>query len=205
MTTTNAATTAAAGTEETAEIYLGIATSDGERCHVWAQLRYRVGGAATTVEHEQVDSTERLSVSFTVVAAHWRISERHSTPDDFPESYYRSGGQVAPENRMISERSAALTSADLAFVETVWERWHLNDMKPGCAHMPSYEQIAAQVAKLDEPPMQYGRLDVTGWAIKNVACPTTGYTYGHAWLYEAAPAATVQRFRTMIAAHKGGK
>jgi len=48
----------------------------------------------------------------------------------------------------------------------VWERWHLNDMRAGCEHQRAL-----------------------GWTNENMSqpCPTCGYKYGHAWLFEQVP------------------
>lgn len=54
----------------------------------------------------------------------------------------------------------------------VWRQWHLNDMRAGCEH-----QRELGWAKYDEHPSE--------------PCPTCGYKYGNAWLYEEVPASIV--------------
>ena len=46
----------------------------------------------------------------------------------------------------------------------VWDHWHLNDLRAGCEH-----QRQAGVTLVNDP------------------CPTCGYKYGTAWLFEAVP------------------
>lgn len=50
----------------------------------------------------------------------------------------------------------------------IWRRWHLNDMRAGCEH-----QRALGWNSYDEHPSE--------------PCPTCGYKYGTAWLYEPIP------------------
>lgn len=56
----------------------------------------------------------------------------------------------------------------------VWERWHLNDMRAGCAHQ-------SVVWETDVYGFPRPSLDLT------LPCPTSGYRYGSAWLYEPLP------------------
>ena len=51
---------------------------------------------------------------------------------------------------------------------SIWERWHLNDMQAGCEH-----QRTLGWTSYDEHPSE--------------PCPTCGYKYGSAWLYESLP------------------
>lgn len=65
-----------------------------------------------------------------------------------------------------------ISENDLKTITEVWERWHLNDLKPNCIHQTSFncnvgnftEQAAEQTAK----------------------CPN-GYNYGSQWLVEPLP------------------
>lgn len=82
------------------------------------------------------------------------------------------GGQCQDEMRRLLDRItwAPGWSHDRALqLLDIWDRWHLNDMQAGCEHQ---------------------RAD--GWdkASKDMignACPTCGYKYGSAWLYEQPP------------------
>lgn len=48
----------------------------------------------------------------------------------------------------------------------LWEKWHLNDMHAGCIHQRKFES---------EPYKKH----------ENAFCKKCGYTYGHAWKYQA--------------------
>jgi hypothetical protein len=59
---------------------------------------------------------------------------------------------------------------------TIWERWHLNDMRAGCEH-----QRVAGIREL------------------GATCETCGYRYGSAWLREELPADVVAWAQEIIA------
>lgn len=50
---------------------------------------------------------------------------------------------------------------------SIWDKWHLNDMRAGCIH----QRNAGPTSR-----------DMIG-----NECPTCGYRYGSAWLYESIP------------------
>lgn len=101
------------------------------------------------------------------------------------------GGQcvddlTAPDTRPV----AAYTMADLAELAGLWDRWHLNAMRAGCAHQKRYDE--AEPLALAAGFEQYGRGDVYAWQRDQGPCPY-GYAYGAAWLVERVPADVVAR------------
>jgi hypothetical protein len=113
------------------------------------QLRW-VDRPAMTIEHWQVDGHWQFSASGTM----WK---RVDSDDCF------EGGQIIGRARQL-KTPAALRLARL------WDRWHLNDMRAGCAHQtPVGDDTSSQLA--NTPP-----------------CPQTGYRWGSAWLTEEIPA-----------------
>lgn len=63
----------------------------------------------------------------------------------------------------------------------VWKRWHLNDMRAGCAHQNRLLPWACELLGI-------------GYSYDNLMkipdfqrCPRCGYNYGSAWLYEPLP------------------
>lgn len=72
---------------------------------------------------------------------------------------------------------------DLLLLHAVWDRWHLNGMRAGCAHHPYL------VHQWDENGR--GRVDLD----KTPACPITGYKYGHSWLFEPIPPEVIDQVR----------
>lgn len=70
------------------------------------------------------------------------------------------------------------------FVELA-TRWHLNDIRPGCAH----QRAAEQRLKLH---------NARDLLVKVHPCPVTGYKWGHAWLYESPPPDLEQQIRDAL-------
>jgi hypothetical protein len=75
-----------------------------------------------------------------------------------------SGGQNL-DHIKADIKTLLIPEAQLDRMLEIWQRWHLNDMQPGCEHQ------RAQAAKpaISEP------------------CPVCGYKYGTAWLKEDVP------------------
>jgi hypothetical protein len=86
----------------------------------------------------------------------------------------------------------------------VWERWHLNDMRAGCAHQRA-EGWGERRIDESKPATAYGKFhpgqhgptwNLLGWVtpaevpggLMTAPCPTCGYKYGTAWLTEEVPA-----------------
>jgi hypothetical protein len=155
-------------------------------------------GEFETVTHEKISQYDEVSISWTVYAV-----SKNWTPDDgSPErdDQWITSGQVPPEERRVIKTSTRLGLPDRQALEQLWVDWHLNGMKSGCAHMPTWEELEAKVAKLDDPPMQYNMPDVAGWAIKNVFCPETQphQSWGSRWWVKPLPADRRERFLAII-------
>ena len=93
---------------------------------------------------------------------------------------HRAGGDVITAGQcrdMIGEivyPAAGWGFASLDELAQVWERWHLNDMRAGCAHQ-------SVVWETDVYGLSRPSLDLT------LPCPASGYRYGSSWLYEPLP------------------
>lgn len=103
-----------------------------------------------------------------------------------------AGGQVVDYVREITRPAGTLTLADLARFADLWEAWHLNTMRSACAHMDTTIPEGAVLVE------RYGQPDTQGWLIDNLACPVTGYTYGHAWLAEVVPDEIVEELGALL-------
>lgn len=121
----------------------------------------RRGWQGQTVTHEDVDGYWRFSVSASV----WQ--RRNSTD-------CHMAGQIRSTVRLLGPTTAELCR--------LWKRWHLNDMRAGCAHQGQPRYTATGSADLDsvEP------------------CPKTGYRYGSAWLVEVIPQSELDAIGTMV-------
>jgi len=115
-----------------------------------------------TIEHETVSEP----LGFALTSAVW----------DPSRTDWIAGGATVEPLREVVERgtvSPRLTSDGLARLADIGERWHLNDVKAGCAHQTVVYEDG-----------EYGRrpsLTLTE------PCPMTGYRYGSSWLIEPLP------------------
>jgi hypothetical protein len=81
----------------------------------------------------------------------------------------------------------------------VWERWHLNDMRPECTHQRALgwvEKAAVKVAVKPPAPFNYKTEEKgLGWLYEKEhpegllcrPCPECGYKYGSEWRREEVP------------------
>jgi len=122
---------------------------------------------ATTVEHEKVSRIGKLSI----------------TGEVYDEGKYRephSAGQIHSELLSIVRPPKGRTLQDIQELYGLWQRWHLNDLRAACAHMPEN----AHKLWLDK---------------QDVICEEgTGYKYGTSWLYEAVPDSVLKRIRQIL-------
>lgn len=130
-----------------------------------------------------------------------------------------SSGQITGELLRLAnadpERIAGgWTRARIARLAEIWDRWHLNDMRPGCAHQRA---LGWERRRFDEnkPANHYGRhyegqshptSNLCGWiygpssrggrfspgdwherGLLLEPCPECGYLYGSVWMREEVP------------------
>lgn len=93
--------------------------------------------------------------------------------------------------------------ANYGKLKEIWENYHLNDMRAGCEHQRA-EKWDERPIDPTKPLNSYGKFDefckhntwnmltwVTCWehpeGLLCKPCPTCGYKYGEAWLYEEVP------------------
>lgn len=104
-----------------------------------------------------------------------------------------SAGQNCKDLRRLLTASKAtlkLPRATLERLAAIWDTWHLNGMNAGCGHQRALGWGSTKLpdgrwsghVKPEEHP--------DGVLCK--PCPTCGYGYGTAWLYEPLPADVVE-------------
>lgn len=152
--------------------YLGK-TSDGSSVAIEAELIERTPqGNFDTVQHAPAEGIWR---ELSIHGAVWHKGAR-LTRERGADGY----GQITEYLRDITRPSGALTRADVNRLAEIWERWHLNLMRAGCAHMD-----------LPEDKSYDARMGIT--------CPVTGYKYGSAWLYEPLPEGLWREVKSILA------
>lgn len=148
--------------------------ADGNAVFVTLALTERTGSFTTTA-HEPAERVTRLSVIGGV-----RDGARRD---------YSTSGQIIDDVAAVRDFAPGWTAQDVASLVAIWRRWHLNDTRAGCVHVP-------------EPLMEdtpYRRVDL----VNTPACPVTGHRYGHAWLMEEPPADVLAEFRRLMALPSG--
>jgi hypothetical protein len=87
----------------------------------------------------------------------------------------------------------------------VWKRWHLNDIRPGCAHQSTWtdrripvEDLPNSKANRDERGIlaMWIRKDEHPAGLLCVPCPVCGYKYGSEWKFEQLPEAVVNEIKS---------
>lgn len=67
----------------------------------------------------------------------------------------------------------------------IWDKWHLNDTKPGCTHQ---EQIKDEIIKhIDRSCFSADNYDAILTIKEFDKCPECGYKYGNAWKFRQLP------------------
>lgn len=149
--------------------------AEGNAVFVTLTLAERTGSFTTTA-HEPAERVTRLSISGGV---------RDGSRRDFA-----SCGQIVDAVAAVRDFAPGWTAQDVASLVAIWRRWHLNDMRAGCVHVPEPEW--------EDGP--YGRqVDL----VNTPACPETGYRYGHAWLMDEPPTGVLAEFRRLMALPSG--
>ena len=144
-------------------------TSDGSRIWLEIELRQQPSAGRQTIEHEPAGEYLELSISGLSVLKH--------------QSRVSGGGQNVDEVRRVVEPAEGWTRAELRRLTEIWDRWHLNGMKAGCAHMP----MNAWVGKTKCPVQA---------ADPEIKKP---YVHGSSWLVEPLPEDVVRQVRIWAA------
>lgn len=159
-------------------------TGKGETVTVDIVLRAVGRNMQSAVDHRDMSHGVELSIMGTVYDDGVSVdtlragtgSARHL------DNHTLSGGQISHYLSDIVE-PYGMSGQDVKRLQEIWDKYHLNAMKAGCAHQQ----------KLPE-----GKTGV--WGLDNIKpCPETGYKYGSAWLYEELPTGLIPELKQIIA------
>lgn len=114
-----------------------------------------IPGQHKTIRHGSVRDPIRLSIS-----GDYYFRGNRDNPV--------SCGQIPNSLSLITTPAPGWTLEEIEDLRLVWQRWHLNDMRAGCAHM-------------DLPD------DTSYDARQHIVCAKTNYKYGAEWLVEPMP------------------
>ncbi len=124
------------------------------------------------------------------------------------------GGQSLDTVRRVATHgtpSKAWPAARIRKLLSIWERWHLNDMRAGCKHQRAWSWNTLPI----DPAQPTGRYITlgryTGWnmltwitrkehphGLLSHPCPVCGYKYGSAWLYEPLPQDVIDFIQPLV-------
>lgn len=123
-----------------------------------------------------------------------------------------AGGQIKNLLSYVDEFS--MPREKVQRLSELWDRWHLNDMRPGCEHQRAagWDKRAIDPSK---PLDTYGKhfigqrqpsWNMLAWVrpeehpdgLLSKPCPVCGYKYGTAWLYEAVPADVLDELHSLV-------
>lgn len=138
-------------------------------------------------------------------------------------------GPLPSGDALGSSGQIDISAADMTFapgwdmekvlrLRAIWERWHLNDMRPGCEHQRA-EGWDKRPIDPTKPLHTYGRhipgsraatWNMLVWVTReehpegllSEPCPVCRYKYGSAWLYEAVPGHVLDWLRALPDADK---
>lgn len=91
-------------------------------------------------------------------------------------------GQVVDNARQVNPELADL-----------WDRWHLNDMRPGCEHQEHIMRLNPPA----RPTCLNDYVGSTGLALGS-SCYECGYRYGSGWKYEEVPDSVLERISAIL-------
>lgn len=184
------------------DAYVGR-TEDGEKFYVSIELRTKDGQTWETTEHGSVDSFTELSISGVTIRKGGSFQR---------DGDWRGCGQNVDDLRSVlygGKLDGPLDNADVLFLLDAWDRWHLNGMIAGCAHMKaaptgtrgfgftigaldSPDPVKRWDGSMSEPTLSHYTVN------RALVCPETGYLYGRSWLVEEIPTETLNRLRTIM-------
>jgi hypothetical protein len=99
-----------------------------------------------------------------------------------------SCGQCEERLEEISVFHRGWSKAEVKKLRQIWDDWHLNHMRPGCAHQAEWD--TSKMLKMPD-----GKKRAAGWVrhgehpegLLGKPCPVCGYKYGSAWHKESVP------------------
>ena len=130
-----------------------------------------------------------------------------------------AGGQSIDTVRRVATRGTLApgwTYKRVLKLCRIWERWHLNGLRPGCEHQRAWGWDKLPINP-NYPTDTYGKFyedqhqdswNMLTWVRRDEhplgllshPCPSCGYKYGSAWLYEPLPQDVISFIGELIAA-----
>lgn len=116
---------------------------------------------ATTINHQKVLGYKTLSICGEVV--------------EYRKQNASNSGQIRDRLSEITQPSKGFTLKDIAKINEIWEKWHLNDLQSHCAHQ--------------DKAIKWDQVD---------PCPLNGYKAGSAWLLKELPQEIINEIQSFF-------
>jgi hypothetical protein len=117
-----------------------------------------------------------------------------------------SCGQIQGQIERVNDYAPGWDAHAVAQLAEVWNKYHLNDLQPGCEHQIAF---GWNKRKLD-PDKEIGwhvdkHANLAQWAcpsehprgVLNKPCPICGYKYGSQWLRSSVPSFVLEWLRDL--------
>lgn len=95
-----------------------------------------------------------------------------------------NSGQITEKVRQVNPELADL-----------WDRWHLNDLQPGCSHQEHAMRLDPSIR-----PTWINKYRGSTGLVLGSCCPECGYRYGTAWNCESVPESVLDRIYGILSA-----
>lgn len=132
----------------------------GDRFYLTLEIRNNER-EAITINHQKVFSYQTLSIRGEVV--------------EYRKQNASNLGQIRDRLSEITQPAKGFTLKDIAKINQIWEKWHLNNLQSHCAH----QDMAIKWDKVDP-------------------CPLNGYKAGSAWLLNELPQEIINEIQSFF-------
>jgi hypothetical protein len=132
----------------------------GDRFYLTLEIRNNER-EATTINHQKVLGYKTLSICGEVV--------------EYRKQNASNSGQIRDRLSEITQPSKGFTLKDIAKINEIWEKWHLNDLQSHCFHQ--------------DEAIKWDQVD---------PCPLNGYKAGSAWLLKELPQEIINEIQSFF-------
>jgi hypothetical protein len=180
----------------------GTFNENGRRYQVRLECRIepaQLRATGRTIDHGPIPAD---AVEIAITGTVWRANRDGTRDRRYVDCV--SAGQVIDDLRRVPGERAAR-------IATLWDRWHLNGMRPNCAHMPDQTYTPGRVCYAVPNCHPYREAPLVGpqpvpnrVATRGRTCadcdgpagdPAHGYHSGASWLFEPVPPEIIDELR----------
>jgi len=153
----------------TKRVFIGR-TPEGEKFYLETEVQQKEE-YRTSINHEPLESFTTLSMSGVLISKYGSIAR---------DGNWISCGQNLENLKRVRDFRDSDYRGSVSELVSIWERWHLNDLKAKCAHQ--------------NPATSWDECE---------PCSASGYRAGSAWLVEEIPSEVLNRVYELGLIHTG--